>query len=168
VRTLYLEHGRYLLAVATRALGGDRAAAEDVVQETLLRAWRHADRLTEDRGSVRGWLLTVTRNLIIDRRRAQAIRPAEVATVDERLPETPAQQAPDHAEQVATAVTVAAALTTLSDDHRAALVETYLRGRTAAEAGEILGVPAGTIKSRVHYALRELRTTLTSPAEVTP
>ncbi len=61
IRTLYAEHGRSLLAYATR-LTGDRAAAEDVVQETLVRAWKHAGDLTEGKGSVRGWLLTVATN----------------------------------------------------------------------------------------------------------
>ena len=62
IRSLYEQHGRSLLAYATR-LTGDRAAAEDVVQETLVRAWKHADNLVESKGSVRGWLLTVARNI---------------------------------------------------------------------------------------------------------
>jgi len=78
VRKLYNEHGASLLAYATR-LTNDRAAAEDVVQETLLRAWKHADVLTEEKGSVRGWLLTVARNIVTDRARARAVRPPEVA-----------------------------------------------------------------------------------------
>lgn len=78
VRALYEEHGRALLAYATR-LTGDRAAAEDVVQETLIRAWRHPDALLNGKGSVRGWLLTVARNIITDRHRARAARPTEVA-----------------------------------------------------------------------------------------
>src|SRR3954451_12258968 len=85
IRALYAEHGRSLLAYATR-LTGDRAAAEDVVQETLLRAWKHADDLTSGQGSVRGWLLTVARNLITDRARARAVRPAEVADVVDKPP----------------------------------------------------------------------------------
>src|SRR5882724_2910718 len=77
VRSLYEEHGRSLLAYATR-LTGDHAAAEDVVQETLVRAWRHADDLENGKGSVRGWLLTVARNIVVDRARARASRPQEV------------------------------------------------------------------------------------------
>src|SRR5947209_4168354 len=78
IRTLYQEHGRSLLAYATR-LTGDRAAAEDVVQETLIRAWRHAAAMVNERGSVRGWLLTVARNIVTDPMRAKAARPREVA-----------------------------------------------------------------------------------------
>src|SRR5829696_4032877 len=85
IRTLFEEHGRAVLAYATR-LTGDRAAAEDVVQETLLRAWKHHEKLVEGQGSVRGWLLTVARNLVTDRARARAVRPTEVAEVVERPP----------------------------------------------------------------------------------
>src|SRR3954471_20432264 len=94
IRTLYEEHGASLLAYATR-LTNDRAAAEDVVQETLLRAWKHADVLTEEKGSVRGWLLTVARNIVTDRARARAVRPPEVAEVTE----SPSVER-DHADQV--------------------------------------------------------------------
>src|SRR5216117_3558280 len=86
IRRLYEEHGRSLLAYAVR-LTNDRAAAEDVVQETLLRAWKHADDLEHGIGSVRGWLLTVARNIITDRARARAVRPTEVnQTVDVPTP----------------------------------------------------------------------------------
>lgn len=78
IRAVYEEHGNALLAYATR-LTGDRATAEDVVQETFIRAWRHSDALVNGKGSVRGWLLTVARNIITDRYRAKAARPAEVA-----------------------------------------------------------------------------------------
>src|SRR3954464_3392388 len=77
IRSLYEEHGRALLAYATR-LTGDRATAEDVVQETLVRVWKNPDVLVNGRGSVRGWLLTVVRNIVIDRARARSSRPAEV------------------------------------------------------------------------------------------
>lgn len=78
IKSVYEEHGHALLAYATR-LTGDRAAAEDVVQETLIRAWRHSEVLVNGKGSVRGWLLTVARNIITDRYRAKAARPPEVS-----------------------------------------------------------------------------------------
>ncbi|MEV0679679.1 sigma-70 family RNA polymerase sigma factor [Actinosynnema sp. NPDC050436] len=155
IRSLYEEHGRALLAYATR-LTGDRAAAEDVVQETLVRAWRHPDALVNGKGSVRGWLLTVARNLVTDRIRARAARPREV-------PETPATPPVerDHAESVVDSVVVLEALDRLSSDHRDVLVEIYFRGRSVSEAAQALGVPPGTVKSRSHYALRALRETFT-------
>ncbi|WP_440899420.1 sigma-70 family RNA polymerase sigma factor [Actinosynnema sp.] len=155
IRTLYEEHGRALLAYATR-LTGDRAAAEDVVQETLVRAWRHPEALVNGKGSVRGWWLTVARNISTDRVRARAARPQEVA-------ESPgaAAVARDHAEAVVDSVVVLEALHQLSSDHRDVLLEIYFRGRSVTEAAEALGVPPGTVKSRSHYALRALRETFT-------
>ena len=151
VRALYTEHGRALLAYATR-LTGDRAAAEDVVQETLVRAWKHPEVLVNEKGSVRGWLFTVVRNLVTDRARARAARPVEVA-------ETPTTAQPverDHAESVVDSMVVLAALDRLSGVHRDVLVELYFRGRSVTEAALVLGVPTGTVKSRSHNALRAL------------
>ncbi|RZQ63790.1 sigma-70 family RNA polymerase sigma factor [Amycolatopsis suaedae] len=153
VRSVYEEHGRALLAYATR-LTGDRAAAEDVVQETLVRAWRNPDVLVNGKGSVRGWLLTVARNLVTDRARARAARPPEVA----ETPEHPPVQR-DHADSVVDSVVVLEALDQLSDDHRAVLVQIYFQGRSVTEAAAALGVAPGTVKSRSHYALRTLRGT---------
>ncbi|MEV4602668.1 sigma-70 family RNA polymerase sigma factor [Amycolatopsis sp. NPDC049253] len=159
VEQLYAEHGRSLLAYATR-LTGDRAAAEDVVQEALVRAWKHADDLSGDRpGSVRGWLLTVVRNLVTDRARARASRPPEVAEGPETLA-APVQR--DHAQGVVDSMTVLGALEGLSQEHRDVLVEIYYRGRSVAEAAEMLGVAPGTVKSRSYYALRALRAAMVS------
>ena len=150
IRSLYEQHGRSLLAYATR-LTGDRAAAEDVVQETLLRAWKHADDLVEGKGSVRGWLLTVARNIVTDRARARAVRPAEVTAVVDR------SHGGDHAEAVVNTMVVLDALDQVSPEHREVLVELYYRGRSVTEAAATLGVPPGTVKSRSFYALRALR-----------
>jgi RNA polymerase sigma-70 factor, ECF subfamily len=151
IRSLYAEHGRSLLTYATR-LTGDRAAAEDVVQETLLRAWKHADDLSEGRGSVRGWLLTVARNIVTDRARARAARPAEVADVEDRPPVEA-----DHSESVVNTMVMLEALDQVSPEHREVLVQLYYRGRSVTEAAKVLGVPPGTVKSRSYYALRALR-----------
>jgi RNA polymerase sigma-70 factor (ECF subfamily) len=151
IRSLYNEHGRALLAYATR-LTGDRAAAEDVAQETFIRAWRNPDVLVNSKGSVRGWLLTVARNIVIDRVRALQARPAEVAPV---AGAEPTQD--DHAGSVVDSMVVMEALDSLSADHRAVLVEVYLHQRSVAEAARILGVAPGTVKSRSHHALQALR-----------
>ena len=151
VRALYEEHGTALLAYASR-ITGDRAAAEDVLQETLIRAWRHADSLSEATGSIRGWLFTVARNIITDRARARGARPAEVP---ESAASTPVTR--DHADRVVDSMVALDALERLSEDHRRVLVEIYFRGLSVAEAADVLGIPPGTVKSRCHHALRNLR-----------
>jgi RNA polymerase sigma-70 factor (ECF subfamily) len=162
VHAVYSEHGRAMLAYATRLLG-ERAAAEDVVQEALVRAWRNPQVLTNGKGSTRGWLLTVVRNLVIDRMRAKQARPMEVA----ESPDQPAVER-DHADSVATAVTVRAAMDTLSDDHRGVLEQLYFQGRSLGEAAAALGVPPGTVKSRSYYALRALRRAIDQSEGVAP
>jgi RNA polymerase sigma-70 factor, ECF subfamily len=157
IRSLFNEHGRALLTYATR-LTNDRAAAEEVVQETLVKAWRNPDALVNGKGSVRGWLLTVARNIVIDRARAKAARPTEVA-------ESPANEPVhrDHAQSVVDSVVVVEALQRLSEEHRNVLVEIYFRGRNVNEAAQSLGIPVGTVKSRSYYALRALRDLFDSP-----
>src|SRR5215217_3683131 len=85
VRSLFQAHGRAMLAYATQ-LTRDRAAAEDVVQEALVRAWRHPDSLVNGKGSVRGWLLTVVRNIVTDQVRARNARPTEGAESPTTVP----------------------------------------------------------------------------------
>jgi len=155
LRTLYAEHAGPLLGYVIKLTDGDRQRAEDVVQETLLRAWRHPESLDPSRGSLRPWLWTVARNIVVDAARARRARPQEVA--EDALAVIPVE---DQIDQALLSWEVAEALGTLSDDHRAVLVETYYRGRTVAEAAEVLGIPAGTVKSRAFYALRALRLAL--------
>jgi RNA polymerase sigma-70 factor, ECF subfamily len=160
VRALYAEHGGAVLAYATR-LTGDRAAAEDVLQETLVRAWRKPDLLVNGRGSVRAWMFTVAHHLVVDRARARAARPVEVA-------EHPAAEplSDDHAERVAESVTVLNALGALSDEHRDVLVQLYFRGHSVQETAAELGIPPGTVKSRSYYALRALRRMFSGPRPI--
>lgn len=162
VRTVLAEHGRAMLQYATRLLG-DRELAEDVVQEALVRIWRNPQVLRNGRGSVRGWLLTTVRNMVISRVRARAARPDEV-------PESPRHCATvaDHAGSVIASVVVHAALDTLSPAHRAVIEQIYLHGRDLDEVARALGVPKGTVKSRAHYALRGLRAAMQHPTPPTP
>ena len=153
VRALQAEHGPALLGYVTR-LTGDPQRAEDVVQETLLRAWRRAGSLEGDPSSLRSWLFTVAHNLAIDEHRARAAR-REEAEAD--LPDVAVAGQLDRALE---ASQITEALRGLSHDHREALVETYFRGRSVAEAAVVLGVAPGTVKSRTYYGLRALRAAL--------
>ncbi|MEU1090777.1 sigma-70 family RNA polymerase sigma factor [Streptomyces sp. NPDC005576] len=150
LQTLTSEHSKPLLAYAERILG-DRHMAEDIVQETMIRAWRHSERLCANEGSVRGWLLTVARNLAIDRVRSAYFRHESPGTEHRGVLQN------DHADGVTAAVDAAALLRHLSEEHQEVLVHTYLHDKTVQETARILGIPAGTVKSRQHYALRQLR-----------
>ena len=155
MRRLHDEHAAALWGYCLRLTGQDRSRAEDVAQETLLRAWRNLDALDASRGSVRGWLFMVARHIVIDDWRSKRARP-EFAT--EQLPE-PGGQA-DATDQLLQSWVVAEALTKLSPEHREVLLACYYRGASVAEAARQIGVPEGTVKSRTHYALRSLRLAL--------
>ena len=148
---LYARHAGAVHSRVRRMLR-DHDHAEDVVQETLVRAWRNLDRMPPGEDGARRWLLRVARNLAIDHMRARRARPAEVTETAGWDTGTA-----DHSEAVIDTVYVQDALRRLSPDHRAVLTEVYLNGRTAQEAAAILSVPVGTVKSRVFYALRLLR-----------
>jgi RNA polymerase sigma-70 factor (ECF subfamily) len=152
MRALHDEHAGALWAFVMR-LTGDRMQAQDIVQETLLRAWKHPEVLDPERGSPRGWLFTVARRLVVDDWRTKRSR---VETLPGELPE----RGQDDTDQMLQSWVVADALRQLSDDHRAVLVECYYRGRSVAEASRVLGIPEGTVKSRAHYALLRLRVAL--------
>jgi RNA polymerase sigma-70 factor (ECF subfamily) len=150
LRALHDQHAQPLLSYVV-GLTSDRAGAQDVVQETLLRAWRNPAVLERSSGSWRGWLFTVAKHIVIDQWRSASRRP-EVLT--DQVPE---QAVEDTAQQTVDRQLVQTALQTLSIEHRQALFECYFRGASIAEAADILGVPLGTVKSRTHYALRALR-----------
>ncbi|MFD3518515.1 sigma-70 family RNA polymerase sigma factor [Streptomyces sp. NPDC058657] len=150
---LQQEHGTALLGFLLGLTHGDRQRAEDLVQETLVRAWQHPEALTSDHDSMRPWLFTVGRRLAIDARRARKARPNEVGA--EVLAQSAAPD--DLAERSATELDVREAVRALRTEHREVLVQVYFRGRSVAEASTELGIPEGTVKSRTYYALRALR-----------
>jgi len=153
VRALYAEHAAPLLRYAMRLTDGDRQRAEDIVQETLFRAWLHPEAIADR--PARPWLFAVARNLAVDAHRARKARPQEVGEgALELIP------VPDEAERVLESWAVADALATLRPEHRRVLLETYYLGRSVAEAAAVLGIPAGTVKSRTFYALRALKLAL--------
>lgn len=155
LRELYDEHGTALLGFAMRLSGGDRGRAEDIVQETLVRAWRNPDALDAARGPIRPWLFTVAHRVAIDAHRARSARPVEVG--DSVIALIPAADGLDeHLDRLL----IADALQALSLDHRRVLIETYFQGRSVDEAAKRLGVPPGTVKSRTYYALRALKLAL--------
>ncbi|MEU8950398.1 sigma-70 family RNA polymerase sigma factor [Streptomyces sp. NPDC048489] len=155
--TIMSEYREGLVSYAEKMLG-DRGLAEDIVQETIIRAWRNMDRLLGMEGSVKGWLFTVTRHLVVDWvRKPHRRREVLGGTYND-----PASGA-DHTDAVHHAMVAKPTLRRLSPEHRAVLVHIYLCDRTIKETADILGIPAGTVKSRQHNALRKLR--MAFPAE---
>lgn len=159
VDALYREYRTPLLAFCLNLTGGDRHWAEDVVQETMVRAWRNAAGLDPDAPSLMPWLATVARRIVIDERRARGTRPQEVSP--EPLEFLTAR---DQVELLLRRMTVNEAVRALSHPQREAIVETVYHERSINEAAASLNVPPGTVKSRVHYAVRALRTALADAA----
>jgi RNA polymerase sigma-70 factor (ECF subfamily) len=149
---LHRVHGPALLHFLLGLTYGDRQRAEDLLQETLVRAWQHPEAFDGPHESMRPWLFTVGRRLAIDARRSRLARPAEVH--DGVLESTAAGG--DLTERSAAALDVREAVRALSPEHRAVLVQIYFRGLSVNEAAGVLGIPAGTVKSRSYYALRVL------------
>ena len=154
VREAYAAHAGELYGFAMRSLR-DSGLAEEAVQETFLRAWRAGERFDPEIASLRTWLFAILRNVVIDLGRARSARPlvAEAGDQSWRLgradrsgPFRPGRSR-RRCEGSGT-------------HHRQVLVETYFRARPYAELAAELGVPEGTIKSRVYYGLRALRIAL--------
>jgi RNA polymerase sigma-70 factor (ECF subfamily) len=132
-------------------VNGDRQAAEDVVQETMLRGWQHGGDLSHEHAG--SWLHKVARNVAIStyhrRRRA---RPSEVP-----LDQLSAPATGDGFDAMADALLIASALNSLSADHRKVIVELFYNQRTVTEVAAMLAIPEGTVRSRCFYGLRAMR-----------
>lgn len=160
LRAAYAAHGGELFRLALRSLG-DRGLAEEVVQETFVRAWQSREKFDAGRGSRRTWLFAITRNLVIDAVRKRAARPSGPLADDPGDGEQdPANAAEDPTERALTEMQMSEALERLSEDHRQVILEVYYRGRPYREVAAELGVPAGTLRSRTYYALKALRLAL--------
>ncbi|WP_284233917.1 sigma-70 family RNA polymerase sigma factor [Arenivirga flava] len=151
LRDAFAEHGPSLLGFAVNALR-DRGLAEDCVQETFLRAWRARERFDGDRGSVRTWLFAIIRRVVLDAHRSRARSPLLV----------PEHDAPEsvHETDPLERIGIVDGLAQLSAPHRDAVVAIHVTGLSYQELSERTGVPVATLRTRVFYALRALRTAL--------
>lgn len=152
---LYADHGSDLRRFAAR-LSGDHSRAEDIVQETMLRAWRHPERVTGYTGPPLAWLYTVARHLAIDQHRARQARPAEPAG----LTVLASRAAPDQIDAAIAQWDLATALASLRPRDRDLLTARYLRDRSVGQIAADLNIPAGTVKSRLSAARDALRRNL--------
>jgi RNA polymerase sigma-70 factor (ECF subfamily) len=152
MRAAYDAFGGELYRMAYRALNDD-TLAEEAVQETFLRAWRASDRHDPRRSSLRTWLFAIARNVTIDLARARSARPQSAGQeAEERT-----QAAQDSAEESLRGWEIEEALRLIGAHHRYAIVETYYRDRPCAEVAAEVGVPVGTMRSRLYYGLKALR-----------
>lgn len=156
IRETYRAHGDEIYGFARRSLGDDQLA-EEVVQDTFLKAWRARARFDDELGSLRTWLFAICRNAVIDAARARSIRPV---VTDADLDAAVGDDVASEVDRALTSWQVTEALRRLGEDHRRVLVEIHVRGRPYREVAAELGVPPGTVKSRVYYALKALALTL--------
>ena len=151
IRQLYSHYAKSLHGYVEQFCP-DRASADDIVQETFIRAWRHLPQLTADGRPAGPWLFRVARNLLIDANRAARARP--VTAPEQSAGEIGTDSGLD---EVLDRQLVSAALAHLSPAHQSVLVETFYQGGTMATVARELGIPHGTARSRLHYALDALR-----------
>jgi RNA polymerase sigma-70 factor (ECF subfamily) len=167
LEALYDRYGSTVLGLALRILG-DRAAAEDVLQETFWRVWRSANTFQSQRGSFRGWLFRIAHNLAIDAYRrgragAQA-QPEDPELLFEQAADP--QPGPDQeTEQMSEHRRVRAAIRSLPDDQRKVIELAFYRGMTRQEIAQATGEPLGTIHTRARLALEKLRRELRQEPE---
>jgi RNA polymerase sigma-70 factor (ECF subfamily) len=153
LRALYRDHGDALLRYV-RHLTRDAAHVEDVVQETMVRAWQRPAVLEREPDAARAWLFTVARNLVVDDARSARNR-------REHGTDTPVDRVEaDRTDTVLDRIVVADALASLSAEHRRVVVDAYWLGHTVPEIARRHDIPEGTAKSRLHYGLRALRLAL--------
>ena len=149
---LYADYGSELRRFAA-CLTGDHGHAEDIVQETMLRAWRHPEKVAGHTGAPRAWLYTVARHLAIDQHRARQARPTEPAG----LTVLAGRAAPDQIDAAIIQWDLTTALASLRPRDRDLLTARYLRDRSIGQIAADLNIPAGTIKSRLFAARDALR-----------
>lgn len=154
MEAIYVEQSPAVLRFLRNITGNHQQAVEDLLQETMLRAWRHVDSVPADSAGARRWLFTVARHIAIDAARRHR---RELATVS--IGEIDDARAP-HDEALPT-YAFRDALSELSQEHRDAVALVYLQGRSSLDAAAELGIPPGTVRSRAHYAKERVRAYLT-------
>ena len=154
---LYDRHVSRVFALATRMLG-DRASAEEVTQDAFLKLWTRARAFSPTRGALLTWLLTIARNNALDRIRLEARRPALVeASLSDLEDGRPDLQAPGSGSEEARWRSLRFALAELPDGQRQVIELAYYQGLTHSQMAEMLGLPLGTVKTRLRLGMERLR-----------
>ena len=159
---LYDRHGGAAYGLAYR-IAGDAATAEDAVQEAFVSLWRQAPRFDAERGQVRSWLLTIVHHRAIDFVRRKTNRPER--QLPDGAEEFLVDAGPAPHEAVASSMQsalVREAVRRIPEDQRRTVEMAYFGGMTHVEIAEAMGVPLGTVKSRLRIAMEKLRDELQS------
>ncbi|HET6643095.1 MAG TPA: sigma-70 family RNA polymerase sigma factor [Gaiellaceae bacterium] len=140
-----------------RSIVRDSGTAEDVAQEAFVRAWRYAGSYDARRGTVLTWLLTIVRNVAVDRRRVNHAEPLDPDLLASRLQLADSRASDEEQAALLERDQLREALSTLPDEQRRAVVLAAYFGRTAGEIAQHEGIPLGTAKTRIRTAMHRLR-----------
>jgi len=159
---LYDRYGRLVYSVALNCVG-DQSAAEEIVQDVFIRAWEKASTYDALRAGVSTWLVGITRNRSIDELRKEKVRLDKTSIswseVEHNIiPTNPGPE--EETELFWTQNLVRHALETLPPEQREVLALAYFKGYSHREIAELLGIPLGTVKTRVRLAMQKLRLVL--------
>jgi RNA polymerase sigma-70 factor (ECF subfamily) len=154
MKELIETHRLPLIRFVLHLTQGEHHTTEDIVQETIIRAWQSQDRLPDDEEGIRRWLRTVAHRLLIDHVRRQKVRRSDLsANVEGDQP----TRSDDVSLTVVAADSFRQALSDLALPQRQVIDEIFVRNRTTREVADLLNIPIGTVRSRQHYALQALR-----------
>ena len=161
LETLYDRHAATVLGILVRVIG-DRAVAEDILQETFWRVWKGASTFESGRGSFTGWLFRIARNLAVDARRRTNVRPQALTEADgaewiaDQMPD-PDTDIPEQAQADFRNRQVRTALASLPRVQRVVIELAYFYGMTRQEIAEATGEALGTVHTRARLGLQKLR-----------
>ncbi|GAA0481441.1 RNA polymerase sigma factor SigL [Paractinoplanes deccanensis] len=164
INDIHTQYSQVLLGYLNGFTAASRQSAEDLLQETMIRVWRHMDDLPSEPEHTRRWLFIVARNVGIDAIRRTRVRPIGVELIDA----FPSSSEDDITETVVALESLRTAIGSLSSMHQRILTELYFEGRSTRETAQRLGVPVGTVKSRAFYALQSLRRSMAGPDNERP
>jgi RNA polymerase sigma-70 factor, ECF subfamily len=161
---LYDRHGRAAYSLAYRMMG-EKQAAEDLVQEAVLKVWRSSGSYRAQRGSVRTWILSIVRNRGIDHLRSRASRRRTQEKVETQAPTSQPSEAFSETWRNSQGEQVRAAMSALPPEQLKILELAYFSGYTHVEIATLLDVPLGTVKGRMRLGLNKIRNFFDSRAE---
>ncbi len=152
---LYDRFHRQCFAFSLRILGAE-GDSEEAVQETFVRVWRNAGQYDRAKAGVGSWVLSITRNLCLDELRRRRRRVPQLPTMDGALDLADSERTDVTAERAILGAQVREALKALNSEQRSAIELVYFHGLSSQEVGNILGVPAPTVRSRLRLGLLKL------------